>query len=135
MSVTAIDWRQTTRERAIAEFRQAWERAPEAGRAALIEAARHGGPGHRWETGRRACVLALLVTPALRPHESPKMAAYRLFGCEVVDDFPVTWDAGGVSLAELLASVGVHVPDAPRGGTRRLLPARPARAAAQGAAV
>lgn len=104
------DWRQAARERAAAQFRQAWERAPSGGRAALLDAAARGRVGHRWETGTRACVLALLVRPDLRPAETPKAAAYRLFGCEIADDFPVTWDAGGVTLDELLASVGVPVP-------------------------
>ena len=101
------EWQAAARNRAIEHFRLAWERAPAGGRAALIEAAERNSVGHRWETGRRACVLALLVRPALRPAEKPKMAAYRLFGCEVTDDFPVTWDAAGVTLADLLASVGV----------------------------
>ena len=118
MTGVAVDWRQVARERAVAQFRQAWDGAPPAGRAALVEAAARGRVDHRWESGRRACVLALLVGPALRPHETPKAAAYRLFGCEVTDDFPVTWDAGGVTLAELLAAVGVPAPAADR---RKLL--------------
>lgn len=119
MIAAATDWRQTAREQAIARFRLAWERAPVAGRAALIERARHDRVGHRWETGARACVLALLVRPALRPGEAVKAGAYRLFGCEVTDDFPVTWDAGGVTLAELLASVGVTLPSDDRRVARR----------------
>ena len=106
---SAADWRQAARERAVEQFRLAWERGPVAGRAALVEAAEDGRVGHRWETGSRACVLALLVAPALRPRETAKAGAYRLFGCEVTDDLPVTWDAGGVTVAELLASVGIAV--------------------------
>lgn len=102
-------WKIEARNRAVAQFRLAWQQAPPAGREALIRAAERGGVGHRWETGRRACVLALLVKPAVRPNEQPKTAAYRLFGCETTDDFPVTWDAAGVSLSELLESVGVRV--------------------------
>ncbi len=60
-------------------------------------------------------MLALLVTPALKPGESVKAGAYRLFGWEVTEDFPATWDAGGVTLAELLAAVGVHLPDRAEG--------------------
>ena len=104
----AMDWRVAARERAIAQFRLAWERAPAAGRDALLRGAERGRVGHRWEDGTRACVLSLLAAPALRRGETPKAGAYRLFGCEVTDDFPVTWDAGGITLAELLASVGVH---------------------------
>jgi hypothetical protein len=111
-----VGWRDAARERAIEQFRLAWSRAPAAGRAELVERARKGSVGHRWETGARACVLALLVTPALRPRETAKAGAYRLFGCEVTDDFPVTWDAHGVAPSELLAAVGVQVE--PRG--RRL---------------
>ena len=111
----AIDWRQLSRVHAMAHFQLAWERAPAAGREALVDAAQRGRVGHRWETGARACVLALLVKPALRPRETAKAGAYRLFGCEVTDELPVTWDAGGVGLADLLASVGVHLPaHAPR---------------------
>jgi hypothetical protein len=109
MNGAATQWRQEARERAIAQFCLAWERAPEAGREALVEAASRGRVGHRWDRGARACVLALLVRPALRPVESPKAGAYRLFGCDVTDDLPVTWDAGGVTLAELLAGVGVII--------------------------
>ena len=107
MTGSVADWRQAARERAAEQFRLAWERAPAAGRTALVEAAEAGRVGHRWETGSRACVLALLVMPALRPRETAKAGSYRLFGCEVTDDLPVTWDAGGVKVAELLASVGV----------------------------
>lgn len=119
MRIAGEDWREAARERAVSHFRLAWERAPEAGRAALIDAAERGRVDHRWETGRWACVLALLVSPALRVRETPKAAAYRLFGCEVTDDFPVTWDAGGVTLAHLLGSVGVTVSGRARS---RLLP-------------
>jgi hypothetical protein len=115
----AAGWREAARERAIEQFRLAWSRAPAAGRARLVERALRGDVGHRWETGSRACVLALLVGPALRPRETAKAGAYRLFGCEVTDDFPVTWDAHGVSPAELLAAVGVPV--APRGRALKLL--------------
>lgn len=120
-----MDWRQAARERAVEQFRLAWERAPAAGRAALVETAARGGVGHRWETGARACVLALLVGPALRPHETAQAGAYRLFGCEVTDDFPVTWDGHGVTLVELLAAVGVELPDRRRGwrAALRLTPA------------
>lgn len=104
-------WRDDTRARAVDAFRLAWERAPAAGRAALLEAAARGIVGHRWETGRHACVLALLVAPALKPGESVKAGAYRLFGWEVTEDFPATWDAGGVTLAELLAAVDVRLPE------------------------
>jgi hypothetical protein len=106
-------WQDRARQQAIDEFRIAWERAPAEGRDLLVEAAARSSAGHRWETGSRACVLALLVKPARRPNEQPKAAAYRLFGCEVTDDFPATWDAHGVTLTELLASVGVHI-DAPK---------------------
>ena len=109
MTSSAANWRQAARERAVEQFRLAWVRAPAAGRTALLEAAVAGRVGHRWETGSRACVLALVVAPALRPHELARGRAYRLFGCEVTDDLPVTWDAGGVTVAELLASVGVTV--------------------------
>jgi hypothetical protein len=81
-----------------------------AGRSALVDAATDGRVGHRWTTGRGACVLALLVGPSLRTRESARAGAYRLFGCEVVDDLPVTWDGGGVTLAELLGAVGVTLP-------------------------
>lgn len=114
----ASDWREEARARAVAQFRRAWDGAPAEGRETLLRAAERGRVEHRWETGRHACVLALLVTPVLRPHESPKAAAYRLFGCEVTDDFPVTWDAGGVTLAELLSAVGVRQPVRGRGLTR-----------------
>ena len=115
MGSGTLDWRQVARERATAHFQVAWQRAPAAGREALVTAAEHGRVGHRWETGARACVLALLVAPALRPRETAKAGAYRLFGCEVTDDLPATWDAGGVTLAEMLASVGVELsPTAPR---------------------
>lgn len=109
MSATTATWREAARTRASEQFRLAWERAPAAGRSALVEEAERGRVGHRWETGSRACVLALLVRPALRPGETAKAGAYRLFGCEVTDDFPVTWDGRGVSLSDLLASVGVRL--------------------------
>jgi hypothetical protein len=121
MSESGSTWRDVARARATAQFRLAWERAPAAGRAALVAAAERDAVGHRWEAGRRACVLSLLVQPALRPHETAKAGAYRLFGCEVTDDFPVTWDAGGVTLAELLAAVGVHISER-RPRRARLLP-------------
>ena len=60
METAAMDWRGLTRERALALFQTAWERAPAAGREAFVEAARREAVGHRWETGRHACVLALL---------------------------------------------------------------------------
>ena len=104
------EWRQQARDDAVALFRLAWEWAPAAGRAGLVDAAMAGRVGHRWETGARACVLALLVKPALRPREPAKAGAYRLFGCEVTDELPATWDGGGVTLADLLAAVGVHLP-------------------------
>ena len=116
------DWRQQTREQAIAHFRQAWAMAPEAGRAALLAAAARGRVGHQWESGRRACVLALLAGPALRSSEPVKAGAYRLFGCEVTDDLPVTWDGGGVTLAELLESVGAQVPARRKHGIGALRP-------------
>ena len=116
MQTEAIDWRGLTRERAIELFQTAWERAPGAGREAFIEAARREAVGHRWETGARACVLALLVAPALRTGEKPRAGAYRMFGCEVTDELPVTWDGLGVTLTELLASVGVRPEPAPRRG-------------------
>jgi hypothetical protein len=106
---TTMGWRAMARNRAIAQFQQAWAQSPAAGREALIEAAQRDGIGHRWEIGARACVLALLVRPALRPGELPKAGAYRMFGCEVTDEFPATWDAAGVTPAQLLASVGVQV--------------------------
>jgi hypothetical protein len=31
-----------------------------------------------------------------------------MFGCEVTDEFPATWDAAGVTPAQLLASVGIQ---------------------------
>ncbi|MGD9893325.1 MAG: hypothetical protein AB7R89_27315 [Dehalococcoidia bacterium] len=107
---TAIGWRTMARNRAIVQFQQAWAQAPAAGREALIEATQRDGIGHRWETGERACVLALLVRPALRPGELAKAGAYRMFGCEVTDEFPATWDGAGVTPAQLLAAVGVQVP-------------------------
>ena len=110
MLETAIGWRTMARNRAIAQFQHAWAQSPAAGREALIEAAQRDGIGHKWETGERACVLALLVRPALRPGELPKAGAYRMFGCEVTDEFPATWDAAGVTPAQLLASVGVQAP-------------------------
>jgi hypothetical protein len=108
MLETAIGWRTIARNRAIAQFQHAWAQSPAAGREALIEAAQRDGIGHKWETGERACVLALLVRPALRPGELAKAGAYRMFGCEVTDEFPATWDAAGVTPAQLLASVGVQ---------------------------
>lgn len=116
MAAHEANWQVTARQQAIDEFRIAWERAPAEGRELLIEAAKRSSAGHRWETGSRACVLALLVKPARRPSEKPKAAAYRLFGCEVTDDFPATWDAHGVTLTELLASVGVHIHAPKRSG-------------------
>lgn len=113
MQHAVSDWRAAAREGAITRFRQAWGLAPPAGREALIQAAERNRIGHRWETGRRACVLALLVRPALRPGERPKAGAYRLFGCDVVDDFPATWDGAGVTAPQLLAAVGVHLPPSP----------------------
>ncbi|MFN8556839.1 MAG: hypothetical protein U0531_05630 [Dehalococcoidia bacterium] len=98
-------WRDEARQRAVAQFRAAWTLAPVAGRAAVADAAARGTIGHRWEIGRHACVLALLVGPVLRPGESPKAGAYRLFGCEITEDFPVTWDNAGVTAADLLGSV------------------------------
>ena len=103
-------WQARERARTLALFRSAWVMAPPAGRGALVDAAAGGRVGHRWKTGRGACVLALLVRPALRPGESPRAGAYRLFGCDVVDDLPVTWDGGGVTLSELLGAVGVALP-------------------------
>jgi hypothetical protein len=111
MHDAATDWRMVARNRAITQFQQAWGQAPPAGREALIEAALQDRIGHRWETGARACVLALLVRPALHPRELPKAGAYRMFGCEVTEDFPATWDAAGVTPAQLLASVGIHLPE------------------------
>lgn len=128
MLETAIGWRTMARNRAIAQFQHAWAQSPVAGRAALIEAAQRDGIGHRWETGERACVLALLVRPALRPGELAKAGAYRMFGCEVTDEFPATWDAAGVTPAQLLASVGIQSAATPRPtlGQRlaRLMPGR-----------
>ena len=109
MAIQSAAWRAEARERALAHFRLAWERAPEAGRAALLDAVERGGPGHRWETGVRACVLALLVQPALRPGEGVKAGAYRLFGCEVTDEFPATWDARALPATALLAAVGAPI--------------------------
>ena len=116
-------WRARERARTLALFRTAWGLAPPAGRTALAEAAARGGVGHRWTTGRGACVLALLAGPALRPAEAPRAGAYRLFGCEVVDDLPVTWDGGGVTLAELLGAVGIALPT--RAGRRNSQRGRP----------
>jgi hypothetical protein len=131
MTSAAVGWQQLAREQAQEQFRLAWERAPAAGREAFLEAVRRERVGHRWSTGAGACVLALLVRPALRPAESPKAGAYRMFGCEVTEDLPVTWDAAGVTLTELLAAVGVHLPGPSKGGllgrlrprVGRLLPA------------
>lgn len=120
MNAAVGDWRTVARDRAIAQFREAWERAPVSGREALVAAAQRDRIGHKWETGSRACVLALLARPALRPGELAKAGAYRLFGCEVADDFPATWDGAGVTAAELLASVGVYLP----GGRPEPLPKR-----------
>jgi hypothetical protein len=111
MVAQALTWQTRQRMRTVDLFRSAWAMAPPAGRTALVDAAARGRVGHRWTTGRRACVLALLVGPALRPRESPRAGAYRLFGCEVVDDLPVTWDGGGVTLAELLGAVGITLPE------------------------
>ena len=120
MHVQASDWREWQRARTIALFRVAWEQSPASGRAALVEAAARDRVGHRWSSGRGACVLALLARPVLRSGESAKAAAYRLFGCEVTDDLPVTWDAGGITLAELLDAVGAPLPKrGPRGMTAR----------------
>jgi hypothetical protein len=131
MDAATADWRTVARDRAIAQFRQAWERAPATGREALVEAALRDRIGHKWETGSRACVLALLARPALRPGELPKAGAYRLFGCEVTDDLPATWDGAGVTAAELLASVGVYLPDGrPEPLHKRLLHAFRVRSAA-----
>ncbi|MER3421771.1 MAG: hypothetical protein C4290_15135 [Chloroflexota bacterium] len=127
-AIACPGWRDVTRARAVEAFRLAWERAPVAGRAALLDAAARDAVGHRWETGRHACVLALLVAPALKPGEPVKAGAYRLFGWEVTEDFPATWDAGGVTLAELLAAVGVRLPE--RAGRRVGLTARPVGTAA-----
>ncbi|MGH2587157.1 MAG: hypothetical protein ACRDJE_19765 [Dehalococcoidia bacterium] len=124
MTTAVVGWQQRAREQAQEQFRLAWERAPASGREAFLEAVRRERVGHRWSTGAGACVLALLVRPALRPAESPKAVAYRMFGCEVTDDFPATWDAAGVTLTELLAAVGVRLPETPkRGLLGRLLPA------------
>jgi hypothetical protein len=124
MDGEAMTWRGRERARTLALFRTAWELAPPRGREAFVEAALEARVGHRWTTGRGACVLALLAGPALRPGEAARAGAYRLFGCEVVDDLPVTWDGGGVALAELLGAVGVRLPERrQRGGWRLLLPA------------
>ena len=106
MQGNTLDWRAHERARAATLFRTAWGLAPAEGREALLQAASRRRVGHRWTTGRGACVLALLAGPALRPTEMPRAGAYRLFGCEVVDDLPVTWDGRGVTLEELLAAVG-----------------------------
>ena len=110
MTATTSAWQDRAREHALRQFRDAWAAAPGAGRQALLDAVTSGRVGHRWETGSRACVLALLVGPLVRPRESPKTAAYRFFGSEVTEDFPVTWDASGVTVSDLLAAVGVSVP-------------------------
>ncbi len=120
MIASASDWRMAARVRAVEHFRLAWERSPALGREALVRAAERGSVGHRWEGATRACVLSLLVSPALRAGESPKAGANRLFGCEVTDDFPVTWDAGGVTLTDLLGAVGIH--PRPARGAFRLIP-------------
>ena len=124
MANSMTPWQQLARERAIQQFRVAWERAPVAGRQALVEAADRDRVGHRWETGTHACVLALLVRPALREREPVKAGAYRMFGCEVTEDLPVTWDAHGISAAELLAGVGVDLPARGRRGIAGWLRAR-----------
>lgn len=110
MTAMAAEWRARAREQALGQFRQAWDAAPAAGRQALLDAAAAGRVGHRWETGARACVLALLVRPLTRTGESPKTASYRFFGSEVTEDFPVTWDASGVTLDELLTAAGARAP-------------------------
>jgi hypothetical protein len=130
MESTATQWQQAARERAIKHFRVAWDRAPAAGRQALVEAAVRGRIGHRWETGAHACVLALLVRPALREREPVKAGAYRMFGCEVTEDLPVTWDAHGISAAQLLAAVGVDLPERGHRGIMGWLRARGRQAAA-----
>jgi len=122
MDGEAMTWRGRERARTLTLFRTAWELAPPAGRTAFVEAAVAGRVGHRWTTRRGACVLALLAGPALRPGEPARAGAYRLFGCEVVDDLPVTWDGGGVALAELLGAVGVGIPERGRRGGWRVLP-------------
>ena len=106
MQDNTLDWRAHERARAVALFRTAWALAPAEGREALLHAAADRRVGHRWTTGRGACLLALLAGPALRPSEAPRAGAYRLFGCEVVDDLPVTWDGRGVTLEALLTAVG-----------------------------
>jgi hypothetical protein len=117
----AVPWQTIARNRAVEQFGWAWRQAPPAGRQALVEAAIKDRIGHRWETGTRACVLALLVAPVLRPGEKPKAGAYRMFGSVVTDDFPATWDASGVTRAELLASVGIHLPEQrPHGPVQRI---------------
>ena len=104
----------------MARFRKAWEMAPREGRQLLIERAERDAVGHHWERGHRACVLALLAQPALRPSEPVKAGAYRLFGCDITDEFPVTWDGQGVTLFDLLASVGVQVQTEQPSPARRL---------------
>jgi hypothetical protein len=117
MMAAGTTWRERERARTLTLFRAAWDGAPAGGRQALLAAAARDRVGHHWTSGRGACVLALLVQPALRPRESPKAAAYRFFGCEVTDNLPATWDADGVTLAELLESVGAALPAQPnRGG-------------------
>ena len=119
MATDRNPWQQCARAEAVAYFRQAWALAPPAGREALVASAERDRVGHHWETGARACVLALLVRPALRPGERPKAGAYRLFGCDVTDDLPVTWDAGGVTLLEMLEAVDVRpLPRQQRGWAR-----------------
>lgn len=110
MDGQSATWQERQRARTIALFRSAWAMAPPAGRSALVDAAEAGRVGHRWRTGRGACVLALLVRPALRSGEAPRAGAYRLLGCEVTDDLPATWDGGGVTLTELLGAVGIALP-------------------------
>lgn len=135
MASITTSWQQVARERAVELFRVAWDRAPAAGRQALVEAADRGRIGHRWETGAHACVLALLVRPALREREAVKAGAYRMFGCEVTEDLPVTWDAHGISAAELLAAVGVDLPKRGCGGVAGWLRARGRQADAAAGAV
>ncbi len=116
MQGNTLDWRAHERARAVALFCSAWELAPTEGREALLQAAADRRVGHHWTTGRGPCLLALLAGPALRAGEAPRAGAYRLFGCEIVDDLPVTWDGRGVTLEALLAAVGA---------TNRLAPRRP----------